>query len=435
MEKFNNLFEKKKTKILLFIISDIIAILLSSILAIWIRFDFGTIPQTYLVNSYNYIISDIILMLSVFYVLRLYTSVWQYASVIEMLDVIGGCLIFECLTFMYKFTFNISMPRSYYLIQAMLLMIFVGGSRFFFRVLRTIVLHYENRSKNKNTMIIGAGSAGRMLIEEISVNKNYDNKILCIIDDNKEKTGTYIRNIPVVGNRKTIPSFCEKYKIEEIIIAIPSASKNKISTIVDECQKTKCSIKILPVLSHLLDENDPESAKEMISQLRPLSYEDFLGRNEIVVNTKEITDNIEDKVILVTGGGGSIGSELCRQIASHNPKQLIIFDIYENNAYDIQQELVRRLPNLNLEVVIGSVRDYDRLEQIFKTYNPQVVFHAAAHKHVPLMEISPNECIKNNCLGTLNAAKLADVYEVEKFVLISTDKAVRPTNIMGASKH
>lgn len=254
---------------------------------------------------------------------------------------------------------------------------------------------------------------------------------MCIIDDDKNKTGTYINGIPVVGGRREIQKYCTKYNINEIIIAIPSASKEVIGKISEECSKTKCNIKILPAITALMDDND---SKEIMKKMRPLSYEDFLGRDQIVVDNNEIIKQIKDKVILVTGGGGSIGSELSRQIAKANPKQLIIFDIYENNAYDIEQELKRNYPKLNLKAIIGSVRDYDRLEDVFKTYKPDAVFHAAAHKHVPLMEVSPNEAIKNNCLGTLNAAKLADKYKVKRFVLISTDKAVRPTNVMGATK-
>ncbi|MDO4963626.1 MAG: nucleoside-diphosphate sugar epimerase/dehydratase, partial [bacterium] len=260
--------------------------------------------------------------------------------------------------------------------------------------------------------------------------KKFDSKIMCIIDDNIELKGTYLRGIPICGKRSSIARNVQKYNIEEIIIAIPSAPKEEISKIVTECQKTSAKIKILPSIYLTMNQKNISA----IENIRPISYEDFLGRNQIVVNIKEIEDNIKNKVILVTGGGGSIGSELCRQIASSKPKKLIIFDIYENNAYDIQQELFRNYPKIDLYTIIGSVRDYDRLEYVFKKFEPDMVFHAAAHKHVPLMEVSPNEAVKNNCLGTLNVCKLSDKYNVKKFVLVSTDKAVRPTNIMGASK-
>lgn len=277
-------------------------------------------------------------------------------------------------------------------------------------------------------MIIGAGEAGRMLLTEMSNNKNnFSNKVCCVIDDDKNKIGNYIKGIPIVGNRKTIEYNAEKYNISEIIIAMPSISREKLNLIIDECQKTKCTIKTLPSLSELV-------GKPTMKKVRPLTYEDFLGRKEIVVDIKAISSHLEGARVIVTGGGGSIGSELCRQIAKCNPEELIIFDIYENNAYDIEQELIRNYPKLNLKTIIGSVRDYDRLENVFKEYHPEYVFHAAAHKHVPLMEFSPNEAIKNNCLGTLNTVKIADKYKVKKFVLISSDKAVRPTNVMGATK-
>ena len=363
---------------------------------------------------------------------KLYTSMWTYASIVELIDIIFSCIFFECVSYAYKGMFKIEMPRSYYIIQLLLLILFVCMSRFSFRFIRFLIINVENKRKKNNTMLIGAGSAGKLLINEINNNqKGFTNRIMCIIDDDKNKIGTYINGIPVVGGRREIQKYCTKYNINEIIIAIPSASKEVIGKISEECSKTKCNIKILPAITALMDDND---SKEIMKKMRPLSYEDFLGRDQIVVDNNEIIKQIKDKVILITGGGGSIGSELSRQIAKANPKQLIIFDIYENNAYDIEQELKRDYPKLNLKAIIGSVRDYDRLEDVFKTYKPDAVFHAAAHKHVPLMEVSPNEAIKNNCLGTLNAAKLADKYKVKRFVLISTDKAVRPTNVMGATK-
>ena len=320
------------------------------------------------------------------------------------------------------------MPNSYYLIKLFLLYIFISAIRFSYRIARALRDYERVRLGYTNTMIIGAGEAGRLLITEIYNNKeNFKNKICCIIDDDKNKIGGYIKNIPIVGNRTKIKEFVNKYNIEEIIIAMPSITREKLNLILDECQKTKCEIKTLPSLSELV-------GKPTMKKVRPISYEDFLGRKEIVVDLKTISSSLENKRILVTGGGGSIGSELCRQIAKCKPSELIIFDIYENNAYDIEQELIRNYPELNLKTIIGSVRDYDRLENVFKLYKPEYVFHAAAHKHVPLMEKSPNEAIKNNCLGTLNVVKLSDIYKVKKFVLISTDKAVRPTNVMGATK-
>ena len=432
MKKINGVVNKKITKILVFVALDVLALILSSLASVGLRFDFSDIPSNYLLNSYRYLIYDFIIMFVIFMFFKLYTSMWTYASIVELIDIIFSCIFFECVSYAYKGMFKIEMPRSYYIIQLLLLILFVCMSRFSFRFIRFLIINVENKRKKNNTMLIGAGSAGKLLINEINNNqKGFTNRIMCIIDDDKNKNGTYINGIPVVGGRREIQKYCTKYNINEIIIAIPSASKEVIGKISEECSKTKCNIKILPAITALMDDND---SKEIMKKMRPLSYEDFLGRDQIVVDNNEIIKQIKDKVILVTGGGGSIGSELSRQIAKANPKQLIIFDIYENNAYDIEQELKRNYPKLNLKAIIGSVRDYDRLEDVFKTYKPDAVFHAAAHKHVPLMEVSPNEAIKNNCLGTLNAAKLADKYKVKRFVLISTDKAVRPTNVMGATK-
>lgn len=425
MEK---IFSKKNRRVICFVALDILTIIIASIIALELRFDFETIPEIYLNNLHIWLVLDIVLAIIIYAICKLYRSMWSFASIMEILYIAIANCIFEIIQYVYKLIFNIEMPKSYFLIQFMLLVLIVSLIRFSYRIIRTLHNSLNNKKRKINTMLIGAGEAGRLLINEINSNKDgFDNRIRCIIDDDNNKKGILLKGIPVVGNRKDIVEQCEKYKIQEIIIAIPSASTEKIGLIVDECQKTKREIKILPAISKLV-------GTPTMKNVRKVSYEDFLGRNEIVVNTKEISKNIKGIKVLVTGGGGSIGSELCRQIAACKPEQLIIFDIYENNAYDIEQELKRKYPTLNLKTIIGSVRDYDRLETVFKEYKPNVVFHAAAHKHVPLMETSPNEAIKNNCLGTLNAAKLADKYKVKKFVLISTDKAVRPTNIMGASK-
>lgn len=431
MEKINNLLRKKWPKVSLFIIMDILILICASFAAICMRFDTFNVARVYLDNIWTYMIIDTLIMLVLFAYLRLYTSVWRYASIIELLNIIAGCISIEILSFSYRMFFNIMLPRSFFLIRALLMIMFICVSRFGYRVLRSIRDRVQNKHKKVRAMLIGAGDAGRLIIDEINNNyKDFDTKIVCIIDDNKSKVGTYLRGIPICGTTKKIEENAEKYEVEDIIIAIPSAKKEDIDKIVTECQKTKCNIKILPSIYASMN----NKGTSVMGKIRPLSYEDFLGRDQIVVNTEEIKENLTNKVILVTGGGGSIGSELCRQIAAANPKTLIIFDIYENNAYDIQQELFRNYPDLDLHTIIGSVRDYDRLEKVFKDFKPDQVYHAAAHKHVPLMEVSPNEAIKNNCLGTLNACKLADKYKVKKFVLISTDKAVRPTNVMGASK-
>ena len=429
MEQFKNIIKEKKIRIIMFLILDVLSLTLCSFLAMALRFDFHNIPYKYTNTIYNYLIIDALILIFIFWAYRIYKSMWSYASISELISIFFSCTTFILVEYIYKYLIlKLPLPRSYYLIKLFLLYIFISAIRYSYRRAKTVKEYYRERSGLKNTMIVGAGDAGRLLITEIWNNKaNFKNKICCVIDDDKNKIGSYIKNIPIVGNRKAIAKNVEKYHIEEIIIAIPSISHEKLNLIIDECQKTKCIIKTLPSLSELVGE-------PTMKEVRPISYEDFLGRKEIVVDSEEITSKLTNSVVLVTGGGGSIGSELCRQIAKCNPKLLIILDIYENNAYDIEQELIRNFPNLNLKAIIGSVRDYNRLDKIFKEYHPEYVFHAAAHKHVPLMEFSPNEAIKNNCLGTLNTVKVADKYKVKKFVLISSDKAVRPTNIMGASK-
>lgn len=431
-KRVKSIMRDRLPHILLFVVIDMFTLIISSIFSVWLRFDFGFVPEPYLVNAYQYIIIDFLIILIIFLIFKLYTSVWRYASVLELMNIISACSLSELIMAIYKIKFNIYMPRSYFIIQLFLLITLTCISRFGYRVFRAILIRLENTKKTTNTMLIGAGDAGRIIIDEVRMNKNsQDVRISCVIDDNKSKVGSYIKGIKICGTAKDIEKTATEYDIKDIIIAIPSAPKEKISKIVTECQKTKANIKILPSIYSSLS----GTAKTgVINKVRPLSYEDFLGRDQIVVNDQEISDNLENKVVLVTGGGGSIGSELCRQIAAANPKSLIIFDIYENNAYEIQQELFRTHPELDLHTIIGSVRDIDRLEKVYKEFEIDQVYHAAAHKHVPLMEVSPNEAIKNNCLGTLNVAKLCDKYKVKKMVLISTDKAVRPTNVMGASK-
>ncbi len=426
-----SVLNKKVPRVIALALADIVAVFAATMLSFWIRFDITHVPQYIIDNVANYIWIDAAITVAIFALFGLYASMWKYASVPELLSVVFACTAVDIILFTYKHILDVSTPRSFWFIFLALLIIFTGGVRFSYRILRALI-NMSTYSRRKGVaMIIGGGDAARMLIDEMQRNKNYaDIRVACIIDDDKNKQGTRIRNIPVVGGRHDIKEFADKYLVSEIIIAIPSASKETISKIIAECQKTGCDIKIVPS-TYLQEDQESES---IVAKIRPIKYTDFLGRDEIVVNDSEITDHLTGKTILVTGGGGSIGSELCRQIAAAKPKCLIIFDIYENNAYDIQQELYRNFPELNLQTIIGSVRDYARLEKVFQEFHPDQVYHAAAHKHVPLMEVSPNEAIKNNCLGTLNTVKLADKYKVNKFVLVSTDKAVRPTNIMGASK-
>ncbi len=431
-KKLKSLFKEKLPNIFLFVLVDLLVLAFASTISLWIRFDFGNVPEPYLSNSYQFILIDFILLVAIYAMFKLYTSVWKYASVTELIDIVLADILFGVTTFLYKLAIGVELPRSFYIIEFFLIVALTCLTRLGYRVARTLYIRIENTKKNTKTLLIGAGDAGRMIIDEIYNNgKAFDSKIVCVVDDNKSKVGHYIKGLKIEGSTKDIEALAHKHEVEEIIIAIPSATKKKIDKIVTECHKTDCKIKILP--SIFLEMNTKERVSVM-SQIRPLSYEDFLGRDQIVVNDEQIKEDLKGKVVLVTGGGGSIGSELCRQIAQANPKTLIIFDIYENNAYEIQLELLRDCPELDLRTVIGSVRDYDRLEIVFKEFKPDLVYHAAAHKHVPLMEVSPNEAIKNNSFGTLNIVKLADKYKVKKFVLISTDKAVRPTNVMGASK-
>ncbi len=424
--------DKKVPRILALVIFDIVSVIIASLLALWMRFDFQQIPVEYIQSVTHFLPIDCLIVVAIFAIARLYTSIWRYASVPELISVILSCIGASFAIFFYKHALLLPLPRSFWFIFAALLFFFTCGIRYSYRICRAIIHALTGKKRNKNTMIIGGGEAARMLIDELdhSPHKYGGVGVRCVIDDNRQKIGTRIRGIPIVGNIHSVQHAVEKYAIEQIIICIPSASKEAIAKIVGECQKTKCEIKILPSIYATMN----EGMEDIAAKIRPIKYEDFLGRDQIVVNDEEITKHISGKTILVTGGGGSIGSELCRQIAKANPKLLIIFDIYENNAYEIQQELYRNYPDLNLQTIIGSVRDLPRLEKVFQEFHPEQVYHAAAHKHVPLMERSPNEAIKNNCLGTLNTAKLADKYGVEKFVLVSTDKAVRPTNIMGASK-
>ena len=431
MRKIKNIFIDKFPSIMLFVLIDLFITILSSLLAIWVSFDFGEVSNTYLQNVVNYLPFDFFILVAFFIVFKLYISVWKYASVTELINIIFACTFTELISIAYKYLFDIKLPKSFFLLQLILLIMLTCTSRFSFRIARAVTIRLHGGKSATRTMLIGAGDAGKMIIDEIyNDNSAFKTKIVCVVDDRKSKVGSYIRGLKIAGTTKDIARLAEEQKIDHIIIAIPSASKERIARIVTECHKTKAEIDILPSIYASMTETTPS----LMSQIRPLSYEDFLGRDQIVVDNAEINANLFDKTILVTGGGGSIGSELCRQIAKASPKLLIIFDIYENNAYDIEQELKRKYPELNLKTIIGSVRDYARLEKVFQEYKPDQVYHAAAHKHVPLMEASPNEAIKNNCLGTLNTAKLAAKYGAKKFVLVSTDKAVRPTNIMGASK-
>lgn len=413
---------------------DAVIIAASSLVALMARFDFSYtgIEAPYLSHLYHYMPINIILTLIIFYFCRMYHSLWKFVGVHELgyMLLANGISFFMQIAGMYLMQY--AMPRSYYFFQILLQTVLVCALRFSYRFLRHLRevkdQKFGRRHKWKNVMVVGAREAGKVIIKEIMDSQLLAMKICCVIDDDRNKAGRYINGVPIVGNRSAILRNVEKYKIDSIILAIPSAPLDEKKEILEICKMSGCELKTLPGVYQLID------GELTVSKLRDVEITDLLGREPIRVNLDEIMEYVNDQVILVTGGGGSIGSELCRQIAAYQPKQLIIFDIYENNAYEIQQELKRHYPELNLEVLIGSVRNTHRLNMVFKTYHPDIVYHAAAHKHVPLMEDSPNEAIKNNVFGTFKTAKAASDYGVKRFVLISTDKAVNPTNIMGASK-
>ncbi len=412
---------------------DVIASAFSYLCALWLRFDcrFTEIPAEYLYNWLKFSPVYALISVEVFWILNLYQSIWRFASFSELKHVILASGILGVLHTFLITTFVYRMPISYYIFGIAIQFMLTISIRFAYRFLlseRSKRYSVQQKAMASRIMLIGAGAAGQMILRDINVVKSANEIVCCIIDDNSNKWGRYIDGVPVVGGRDAILVNAEKYRIEKIYIAIPSATVEQRRDILDICKETGCELKNLPVVQELL------SCDVSVKQMRDVAVEDLLGRDPIQVNMDEIYDFIAGKVILVTGGGGSIGSELCRQIASHNPKQLIVFDIYENNAHAISLELKDKYPKLKLEIVIGSVRDSRRINQVFEKYKPDIVYHAAAHKHVPLMEDSPCESIKNNAIGTYKTAYAAMANGCKRFVLISTDKAVNPTNIMGASK-
>ncbi|MBQ3006137.1 MAG: polysaccharide biosynthesis protein [Clostridia bacterium] len=412
---------------------DIMAINISYFVALWIRFDgvFSEIPEKYLDPYVDFIPFYTVISLVVFYFLRMYHSVWEYVSVRELMKAAIGSLSVSAVHIVLITVLFQRMPISYYLWGTCFQMLMLLGVRFSYRIFSAVPQLFGTDTGThtcNKIMIIGAGDAGRMLLENIQKTRANKDRVVCMIDDNPDKQNRYFNGVQIVGGRDDILNSVKKYNIDKIYIAIPSASKESIRDIVNICKETGCETKTLPDFYQYVNSGITAGA------LKDVSVEDLLGRDPINADMKEVYDLIEGKTILVTGGGGSIGSELCRQVAAHTPARLIVFDIYENNAYAIQQELRDKYPELKLDVLIGSVRDSRRLDNIFKIYHPDIVYHAAAHKHVPLMEDSPCEAIKNNVIGTYKTAYAAMVNNCSRFVLISTDKAVNPTNIMGASK-
>ncbi|CUQ23986.1 MULTISPECIES: nucleoside-diphosphate sugar epimerase/dehydratase [Hungatella] len=416
---------------LLFLIYDICMIQICSFLALWIRFDLSakSIPSQYIsaVTSYSVILT--VTTVLVFAIFRLYSIMWSSAGIVELESIVAACGVTFILQIIGMKFLNIEVPRSYHILWLLFMTSVVGISRMSYRALRMAGRHLGRKREDAvRIMIVGGGQAGTLLIKELNNSEKAPGIPVCIVDDDRNKNGKYISGVPIRGTREEIPELAEKYRIDEIYIALPTVTGVERKKILEICQQTKCSLKILPGLYQLM------SGEVSISKLRDVEIDDLLGREPIKVNLDEIMEYVKDKVVMVTGGGGSIGSELCRQLAGHGVKRLIIFDMYENNAYEIQQELKRNCPELDLVTLIGSVRNTNRLNSVFETYRPDVVYHAAAHKHVPLMEDSPNEAIKNNVIGTYKTARAAMKYGTKHFVLISTDKAVNPTNIMGASK-
>lgn len=420
----------KRAILLLFL--DIVSILVSYLAALLLRFDFifSNIPREYLEGYFWSMPYWTVITVVVFYGFRLYHSIWRFAGLDEAKRIIWSYIV---LIFLYTagiFAMDLRMPRSYFFIGYVFSILMTTALRFAYRLIRSVTKNMENDGDTvaERVMIIGGGQAGQVLIRELQTSSHLHSKVCCVIDDNSNKKGRLLEGVPIVGNRYDIEEKVKEYGITRIIYAIPATTGANRKAILNICKNTGCKMQTVPGVYQLLNE------EVSVTKLRDVEITDLLGRAQVKVNNSEILKSLKGKVIMVTGGGGSIGSELCRQIARSEPAALIIFDIYENNAYTIQQELKRKHPELNLITLIGSVRNTRRVDSIIEKYRPEVIFHAAAHKHVPLMEDSPNEAIKNNVEGTYKVAQSAARWGVKKFVLISTDKAVNPTNIMGASK-
>ena len=418
------------------LIYDICAVIASGYLSLFVRYDlnFSVIPMEYEVVMRKSLPMAIVITIVVVALFRLYSSLWTYAGMTEILNITAAALIsgiaeLVIVTLEDK-NVAVPLPRSYYLYYTIFLWGFVFISRFIYRGLRAFKkrgLAVTEGDKSR-VLVVGAGDAGDALIREIKSSKHLPMKIVGVIDDNQSKVGTYIHGVKVIGTRDDIVNKAEELHVDSIYVAMPSAPIQQVKEILDICKETGCELKKLPGVYQLVN------GDVSVAKLKDVDVNDLLGREPIKTDLNSIMDYVSGKVVLVTGGGGSIGSELCRQIAKYNPKQLVIVDIYENTTYDVQNELKHNFPDLNLVVLIASVRNTKRMDQIFATYRPDIVYHAAAHKHVPLMEESPNEAVKNNVLGTWKVVQAADKWKVKRFIMISTDKAVNPTNIMGATK-
>ncbi len=422
-----------RVRLAVMVLMDMITVFLSYFLGLWIRFEFSIarIPRLYIGMVAKYAIIAAIVSIIIYYCLRLYHSIWRFAGIADLLRIIIAYLILAPILILITQIPSMRIPYSVLLMGYIFSGICCLGLRFGLRMLRYVSSEGKTTGKESDVervMIVGAGQAAHEIIKDLQLGRQGEYHISTIVDDNPIKKNRYLEGIKIKGSREDIPRLAEKYQIDKIIFAIPTATAEERAAILNICEETGCHVMMLPGISQLINE------EVRVTQLRDVQPEDLLGRDVTHLDTKDVARMLEGKVVLVTGGGGSIGSELCRQIAGYGIKKLVILDIYENNAYDIQQELKRQYPSLDLTVVIASVRDSRRINQVFETYKPDVVFHAAAHKHVPLMEGSPDEAIKNNVFGTYKTAYAAMMNGCQRFVLISTDKAVNPTNIMGASK-
>lgn len=421
---------QKALRVACLVLADLILINLSAFLALYIRFEFDfrqLYATTFLRDMLIYAGINSACTILIFHILKLYNSLWEFASVSELVRTALGCFFSAVFYMVGMFMLHLTVPRSFPAIYMLILCLLCGALRLSYRCVRRTRAGLRSEGE-KRTMLIGGGQAGAIALREFQTSPRSENKVVCIIDDAPNKVGSYLGGVKIVGGRSAIARMAEKYDIDEIILAIPSASRQKKLQILNYCHNTSCTLRTLPGICQLAN------GEVRIEQIREVDIEDLLGRETVKIDLDEVAAYITGKTVLVTGGGGSIGSELCRQAAAQRPKRLIIFDIYENNAYDIQMELRRTHPELDLVVLIGSVRDRERVMQVFDRYRPDLVCHAAAHKHVPLMETSPFEAIKNNVFGTYNVAQAADRFGTQRFILISTDKAVNPTNVMGASK-
>lgn len=421
--------KQKALRVFGLFVADVITIIASIYVALILRFN-GPIETMYLHRANSIIIPVVVVCYGIFYGFEMYKGIWKYASITELWNIIFSSLVSTLAIIIISYVTGNTLPATCYLMTFVILMVGLCASRYSYRLIRIFRREYiqNEDSKKQKVLIYGAGSAGEKILREIVNAKSLNKNVICFIDDDPNKWSRKIHNVKIKGGRDILKTICQDEKIDEIIVAMPAADRKQLAEVLNICKETKCKLKKVPGYYQILN------GDVHLSDLKDVEVQDLLGRDQIEVNLSEIMGYVKDKVVMVTGGGGSIGSELCRQIAASNPKQLIIVDIYENNAYDIQLELKDKYPHLNLETLIASVRNTDKINRLFEQYHPDIVYHAAAHKHVPLMEDSPCEAVKNNVFGTLNVVRAADKYGTKRFILISTDKAVNPTNVMGATK-